>query len=224
MFPHVKKYVDKTKKLPNNVTCNNITAACADPLVLAKLSFFASISAIFEPFLKKYQTSEPMMAFMHDDVAHVLHCLLQRFVKKSILQDADTSSKLIKIDLASKATIMSYKDVDIGVGAVKWLATSKSSDLAKMEFRMQCITFMKTAATKNIERSPLKYSMVRSFACLAPQNILHNRTTSEKRMSDLLQKLYEGNQISSVVADRAKIQYVSTQSLLACFKRFKTSV
>jgi len=209
IFPHVKKYVDKTKKLPNNFTCNNITAACADPLVLAKLSFFASISAIFEPFLKKYQTSEPMMAFMHDDVAHMLRCLLQRFVKKSILQDADTSNKLIKVDLASKDTLMSYKDVDIGVGAVKWLATSKSSDLAKMEFRMQCITFMKAAATKIIERSPLKYSMVRSFSCLAPQNIVHSRTTSEKRMSDLLQKLYEGNQISSVVADRAKIQYVS---------------
>jgi len=38
---------------------------------------------------------------------------------------------------------------------------------------------------------------------------VHSRTTSEKRMSDLLQKLYAGNQISSVVADRAKIQYAS---------------
>ena len=75
---------------------------------------------------------------------------------------------------------MTYKHVDIGVGAVKWLVNSKSSDLVKMNFRMQCITFMKTAAAKIIERSPLKYSMVRSLTCLAPQNILHSRTTSEK--------------------------------------------
>ena len=46
IFPHVKKYIEKSEKankLPNNVTCYNITAASADPLALAKLSFFALI-------------------------------------------------------------------------------------------------------------------------------------------------------------------------------------
>jgi len=61
IFPHVEKYVEKSekaKKLPDNLTCNNITAACADPLTQAKLSFFAFVATIFEPFLRniKHQT------------------------------------------------------------------------------------------------------------------------------------------------------------------------
>jgi len=72
---------------------------------------------------------------------------------------------------------------------------------------MQCIKFMATAATKIVERSPLKYSLVRSISCLAPRNISRSRVTSERRMGELLQKLYEGNHISSVVADRAKVQF-----------------
>ena len=89
-----------------------------------------------------------MMAFLHDDAAHRLRCLLQRFVDTAVLKDANTSSKLIQIDLASKDILMNYKDVDIGVGAMKRLAISKTSDLVKMELRMQCITFMKTAAQR----------------------------------------------------------------------------
>src|SRR5690349_16815902 len=80
---------------------------------------------------------------------------------------------------------------------------------------MQCITFMKTAACKIFECSPLRYSVVRSFTCLALHNIVHSRITSGKRMGELPQRLYEGNQISSVVADRAKVQYVGLCSRAA---------
>ena len=74
---------------------------------------------------------------------------------------------------------------------------------------------MKTATCKIFERSPLRYSVVRSFTCLALHNIVHSRITSGKRMDELLQRLYEGNQISSVVADRAKVQYVGLCSRAA---------
>ena len=68
------------------------------------------------------------------------------------MKDADTSSKLVKIDLASSDNLMTYKHVYIGEGAVKWLVNSKPSDLVKMDFVMQSITFMKTAAAKIIEQ------------------------------------------------------------------------
>src|SRR3989442_2356294 len=147
IFPHVKKYVEnseKAKKLPNNSTCNNITATCTNPLTLAKLSFFASVASTFEPFLRKYQTSDPMIAFLHDDAANLLRCFLQRFVKSSFLKDADTSYMLIKLVLTTKDTLMTYK---VGVDAVKCLASSKTSDLVQMDFKMQCIAFMKIAAS-----------------------------------------------------------------------------
>ncbi len=192
--------------MPSNFICKQITAACADPLALAKLAFFSSVAVIFEPYLRKYQTAAPMMAFLHDDVAELLRSLLRRFVKASVLAAADTSAKLVKIDL-SKKMLLGYKEVDVGVAAVKFLANSKTSDLEKMGFRNQCLAFMKAAAMKIIERSPLKYTMVRSFTCLSPLKIVISRSNSERRMGDLLQKLYEGNQISSIVADRCKVQF-----------------
>ena len=207
ILPHVRKYLDSAAKLPNNWTCHNISTACADPLAIAKLAFFSSVALMFEPYLRGYQTAAPMMPFLHDDLAELLRCLLRRFVKQPVLKNADTSSKLIKIDLANKDTLVSSKDVDIGVAAVKALASSKISDLSKMQFRNECIAFMRAAAEKIVERSPLKYTMVRSFTCLAPRNIVISRSTSERRMGDLLQKLFEGNQISSLVADRSKVQF-----------------
>jgi hypothetical protein len=76
-----------------------------------------------------------MIAFLHDDLAELLRCLLLCFVKHPILKVADTSYKLIKIYLTSKDNVVTYKDVDIGVAAVKALATSKTTDLTKMQFR-----------------------------------------------------------------------------------------
>jgi len=52
---HVNKYVQEAKKLLNTVTCTNVKALCADKLAITEISFFASIGAIFEPFLKRYQ-------------------------------------------------------------------------------------------------------------------------------------------------------------------------
>jgi len=49
---HVTKYVESVKKLPNTATCRNVKMLkCSDPLAMAKLAFFASVAAMFEPFL-----------------------------------------------------------------------------------------------------------------------------------------------------------------------------
>jgi len=103
-----------------------------------------------------------MIAFLYDDVADLLRCLLRCLVKQSILKAADNSYKLIKVEFPSKDVLLSYQDVDIGVAAVKALACSKSSDLIKMQFRNDCMAFMKAATQKIIERSPMKYIMVRT--------------------------------------------------------------
>ena len=75
-FPGVLKYKQETK-LPDNIICSNVIAAIADPLAMTDLAFFfLSAAALFEPFLRKYQTADPMMVFLHDDMAHFLRSLL----------------------------------------------------------------------------------------------------------------------------------------------------
>ena len=43
---------------------DTVVAAIKDPLVLAKLQFYAAIARTFNPFLKKYQTDEPVLPFL----------------------------------------------------------------------------------------------------------------------------------------------------------------
>src|SRR3989442_11087549 len=187
-----KKYIESVKKLPTNVTCRNVAKACDDSLMTAKLSFFASVATMFEPFLRKFQTAEPMAVFLYEEMTNLLRSVLQRIVKKPLLEAAQSNaSKLTKIDLQSKDSLLSYKEVEIGVGAQKSLAASKASDREQMEFRMNCMSFLKATALKIIERSPIKYKIVRAISCLSPNTILHSQTIAESRMKDLTQFLYD---------------------------------
>ena len=83
------------------------------------ISFFASVASVCEPFLKQYQTTEPMAPFMYDDMEHLLRQLMKRFVKKSLIKEADSVAKLVKIDVSCKDNWCSYKEVDVGIAATK---------------------------------------------------------------------------------------------------------
>jgi hypothetical protein len=203
----VKKYVQQTKNLPKTTTCTNVKELCSDPLAVPKIAFFASVAALLEPFLKRFQTAAPMACFLYDDIANVLRSVLLRFVKRAVIDLAKSTNDLMKIDVGSKDVRCTYKEVDLGVATQKALLHCKLGDLEKMKFRMQCIDFLAATAAKVIERSPLKYAVVRAISCFVPSRISNNRTLSEKRMAELAQILYERNHFTAVVCDSAKVQF-----------------
>jgi len=206
LLPQVQKYLKECKKLPDTLTCSNVKALCADKLAVAKISFFTSVGSMCEPFLRRYQTAAPMAPFLYDDIAHLLRSLMTRFVKKSLIQEADSVAKLIKIDVTHKDNRCNYKEVDIGVAANKALEQSRVSDKDKMGFRMQCIEFLSAATAKVVERSPLQYNIVRAISCFVPRTMVTNPTLAEKRMRDLVQILFNKNHISAVTADKSKME------------------
>ncbi|RXN33142.1 hypothetical protein ROHU_004391 [Labeo rohita] len=71
---------------------------------------------LFSPFLKKYQTEEPVMPFFSNDLAELIKSLLRRFVRRDILQDI-TTLQLTKLDVTDKNNWLQPKDIDIGLGA-----------------------------------------------------------------------------------------------------------
>jgi len=74
-----------------------------------------------------------MIVFLYDDMTNMLRSVLQRFVKKPLIEAARASAtKLSKVDLKYADSIVVYKDVDIGVAAQKALGTSKISDRDKL--------------------------------------------------------------------------------------------
>jgi hypothetical protein len=208
VLSNVAKYVaDKSGALPSNTTCRNIKKACSDPLIRAKTQFFISTASMVEPFLRKYQTNQPMVSFLYNDLGNCLRSLLTRFVKKDVLAGADSLLKLTKIKVASNETWCSYKDVDIGVAAKTELAQCKVSDREKLEFRMECIKFLSAMSAKIVERSPLKYHLVRYAASVAPASVLQAGTVNERNFAGLVECLYTSQNITATVADTAKMQY-----------------
>lgn len=78
----VKKYVSNTKNLPKMIACTNVKALCSDPLAVAKIAFFASVTALLEPFLKRFQTAAPMAPFLYDEISNVLRSLFSEICQE----------------------------------------------------------------------------------------------------------------------------------------------
>jgi len=72
-----------------------------------------------QPILKTYQTAAPMAPFLYDDIGQLLRTLMGLFVKKSVLKEADTTAKLLKLDVSSSDVRCNYKEVDVGVASTK---------------------------------------------------------------------------------------------------------
>jgi len=85
VWPSLLQYMDavRTKKLPNPGTASfdTIAAALKDPLILAKLQYYMALARTFNPFLKKYQTDEPVMPFLSKDLAELTKVMIYTFLK-----------------------------------------------------------------------------------------------------------------------------------------------
>lgn len=87
-----------------------------DPLILVKLQFYTALARTFTPFLKKYQTDEPVLPFLSKDLTELMMSLLRRFIKREVLHNI-TALQLTKLDVTDKTIWLSPQDISIGLGA-----------------------------------------------------------------------------------------------------------
>ena len=80
------------------------------------------ISKVLKPFLVKYQTDEPMIMFLAEDLHDMCGKLMHKFVKKSVLDSADTMSKLANLDVLDKKNHKAAAEIDVGFAAKATLA------------------------------------------------------------------------------------------------------
>ena len=68
----------KAKKVcrPTTKSFAVVEAWADDPLASAKLAFVASVARIIEPFLKKYQSDEPLITFFYEDILQMIKTLM----------------------------------------------------------------------------------------------------------------------------------------------------
>ena len=101
IWPHVNKYVKTVKsgkRAPASDSQVSVASACDDILIEAKLEFFVAVAKPLREFLLKFQTEAPMTPFLALSLKNLLLAIMGRFLKKEVLEKADTFKKLSTID------------------------------------------------------------------------------------------------------------------------------
>ena len=117
VYNSMKEYLVKTEKLPGTKTVDTLKTAVKDLLTVPKIMFFPSVASLAEMYLRKFQSLKPMMPFLYRELVQVFHSLYPWFLKQEVIEDANTSSELLKLDPKDPKIWCDNDKVDIGVGA-----------------------------------------------------------------------------------------------------------
>ena len=77
-------------KRPQNALYETLLQHYEDILMLIKFQFFKDVANILNPFLNMYQTDQPMMIFLCEDLEDMYRRLLKMVVHKAIIDKART--------------------------------------------------------------------------------------------------------------------------------------
>ena len=174
LLPNINKFVEEVKKMPTSKVFTSLKEMLKDPFLSAKLGFFNGISAQLERFLIFYQSDNPLVPFIHDDLFHMLKSLLKRVLKPEIYAKIKTSEDVFKLELDTAGVYINPKDLDLYNSAKSGLRSTNHGKDQKsvLKFKTECLDFLKATIKKILQRSPLKYSLARAMSCLSPEVIL----------------------------------------------------
>ena len=105
------------RRAPASASFVSVASACYDALIDAKLEFFVSLAKPLQGFLLNFQTEAPMTPFLALSLKDFLLAIMGRFLKKEVLEKADTFKKLSTIDPADKKNQKNPRHLDIGFTA-----------------------------------------------------------------------------------------------------------
>ena len=80
-----------------------------DKYVLLKMQFFQDIASHLKGFVEVFQTNNPMVPFLEKSLVDVFQPLLKMVVKAEVLKEADTSLKLVNLDLSKSCHLVPCK-------------------------------------------------------------------------------------------------------------------
>ena len=215
IWSSITKYVVETmkkskSKIPTFESFKVVSECVNDAFILAKLEFLVCIAKQLQPFLTKYQCDWPMMPFLARDLELVLRGLMSRFVKANVLQEASSATKLLAVGVSKSENLKLTRQVDVGFGATSALHTIpavKFTEAKTLEFFTQCRDMLRAATEKIVERSPLKYSILRGMVTLAPRYIVSHPDSASTKFGRVLQRLDDLHWYSHAQCDTILGQY-----------------
>lgn len=97
--------ITQTKR-PASKSYPPVVEATQDVLAVAKLGFFSVFANQFQPFLVAYQTENPMLSFLYQDLIKLIRKIMQFIVKPDLRRKYESGRDLKKIDLLNKSTLL----------------------------------------------------------------------------------------------------------------------
>lgn len=208
VFHHLETYVVNSK-LTDSKICKNLKEEIQDPLIKCKLAFFKTISVECEPFLRLFQSKEPLVPFLYSHLNDLLRSFMNRIVKPSKMTNATDIKSVMLLDLQEPTNLIEVDKVDVGFSTKKLLKEAKVPQREILGFKYECQKILVAIVKKLLDKSPLKYTLVKGLTSLNPQIIYQQPSLGQTRMESVLETLHAANRISENVADRAKAQYSS---------------
>ncbi|MGH0144259.1 UNVERIFIED_CONTAM: hypothetical protein FKN15_002591 [Acipenser sinensis] len=131
--------------------------------------------------------------------------------KKDILDKANTTLKILKVDPLDNTLPVPHKQLDIGFATKQALDKAslslQTSELRAKEFKKECLTFLAATSKKLLERSPLLYPAVRHMAALDPVLMVNEEKTAASKFENLLQQLLNAKWYTAAHCDKLLAEY-----------------
>ena len=153
----------------------NVKAAVEDDLTTTKLSFFCFVASKLQLFLVKYQTDNPMIPFLYEDLTSLVRDLMKIIIKKEVLENALSGKKLLAVNLYAEESLLPIKDIDMGFSTEhklrQFLQKDKISKSSARNFRKDCQIFVRSLLEKLMERSPISSAFLKHTLIFNPVNM-----------------------------------------------------
>ena len=103
-----------------------------------------SIAAAMRPYLQTFQSDGPLLPFITSELETLLQTLMGKFMKRAVLEGANSAYKIAKLNVLDSATHVAPSEVDIGFAAM--------TTLEKFTKRKRLVNFKCWNSEKNVEQ------------------------------------------------------------------------
>ena len=162
----------------------------------------------------KFQGDAPLLPFIATEVTVLLETLMQKFVKQSEMQAANSAVKIAKLNVMKTSIHLAPSDVDVGFAAAATLSKvtkeKKLSQWQVFDFKKECCIMLAAIVAKLQERSPLMYNFARKLISLDPRLIAAEPDRAVVMFREVITKLVDNNNKkmeNSWTVDQVWMQY-----------------
>lgn len=162
-----------------------------------------------------------MVPFLCEVVETIMRRLMKIFVRKSVLDEANTAKKLINVKLEQTENLLPITILNLPTATKNALKKSGATEGNKQKFQKGIVTLLKTLIEKLKEKSPLIYPLIWWLKSLSPPFIADRPDAAIIRFRRIPALLYESNLLTAKQSDEANEQYESFVNKLVLMNRHK---